>query len=174
MCHPSVVFDRKLKLAPSDCFALAQDLIDDPQRGLELSVVGVAPWTESTVLRSDRLGNRCIGAISKGFTLDEDMKNGLGTEVGLVPVSREDNRGDGSLIEAFEESVVHLLERDKLYTRMPNNLGYESSDSLDCILLDRLFQHPGDTIGVYRVTVPIRVSVLEEWIEVRCEGPHGQ
>jgi hypothetical protein len=126
------------------------------------------------VLRSDRLGNCHVGIIPKAFTLDEDMEDGLGAEVGLVSVSREDNRGDGSLIEAFKEGVVHLLKRDGLYTRMPNDLGHKPDNGLERVLLDRLLQHPSDTIGVHHVTVPIRVSVSEDRTGVRCEGPHGQ
>lgn len=120
------------------------------------------------MLCSDRLENRRTGIISK---LDEDMKDDFCTEVDLVSISGEDNRGDGPLVEEFEENITHLLERDGLYARMPNNLGYESDDRLERVLFNQFPQHPGDAIGVHHITIPIRLPVFEKRIRVRL-GVH--
>ena len=90
------------------------------------------------------------------------MEDSLGTEIGFVPQFRDYDRATGGIVKAIYQCVVEPLQWGGLNASVPGDLGDELYDCQDEISICGHLKHPGDTIGIPDVTIPVSV-LIEEW-----------
>jgi hypothetical protein len=165
MTHPSVVRNSERKVLPIHRLEITEDAIDDTQSYFQVRVSLVVLGSHDGMSAGDGLEDCLVGFVADALALDREMEEGLGAEISLVPEFGDNHRASARTIETFKHRVVEPFQRSGPDTGVPDYLGNEPHDGHDDVRIHRHLEHPGDTVRVELIAMPIGVLIEERgWL----------